>query len=84
MNAHGDALLLAPLCNGSLELCVVVLAILFLQEVGAVDVGGVLVEKIAANEAEGEVLEFELEGEVKYVPGSMRWRRAARAGRCSS
>ena len=68
-DAHGDALLLAPLCDCGLELCVLVLAILFLQEVGAVDVGCVLVEKIAANEAEGEVLEFELEGKVEDVLG---------------
>ena len=68
-DTHWDTLLLAPLCDCGLELCVFVLAERFLQEVGAVDSWGVLGEEIAVDEAEGEMLELELEGEVEDVLG---------------
>lgn len=68
-DTHRDTLLLAPLCDCGLELCVFVLAECFLQEVGAVDSWGVLGEDIAGYEAEGEMLELELEGEVEDVLG---------------
>lgn len=63
-DAHRDTLFLAPLGDRCLELGEALLSDVFLEKVGAFDLGCVVREDRTINEAEREMLQLEAEWEV--------------------